>query len=60
MHRWNLLSVKTDIKTMGVSDICSIRLRLQLIFYGVPFALRYVTSFVMFTSFGSKFCITNI
>ncbi|KRX71457.1 hypothetical protein T06_1862 [Trichinella sp. T6] len=39
MHRCNLLSVKTDSKTIGVLDIGRIRLRHQLSFYGVPFAL---------------------
>ncbi|KRX26985.1 hypothetical protein T07_3144 [Trichinella nelsoni] len=39
MPRCNLLSVKTDSKTIGVLDIGRIRLRHQLSFYGVPFAL---------------------
>ncbi|KRY37103.1 hypothetical protein T01_15253 [Trichinella spiralis] len=39
MPRCNLLSVKTDSKTIGVLDTGRIRLRHQLSFYGVPFAL---------------------
>ncbi|KRZ48379.1 hypothetical protein T02_14837 [Trichinella nativa] len=39
MARCNLLSVKTDSKTIGALDIGRIRLRHQLSFYGVPFAL---------------------
>ncbi|KRZ95347.1 hypothetical protein T08_11445 [Trichinella sp. T8] len=36
--------ISKDSKTIGVLDIGGIRLRHQLSFYGVPFALRYVIS----------------
>ncbi|KRY05223.1 hypothetical protein T12_9122, partial [Trichinella patagoniensis] len=51
MRRWNLLSVKADSKTIGVLDIGRIRLRHQLSFYGVPFALGNVISHVHIISF---------